>query len=448
MRGPGEPPVVRSGASAAGAGLLAMLVALVLLVPPPASGTPLAESGAHPSAPSLAAPDGTLVGVIVHGNHTTTDAEILRLAGLTIGQAYPESLSGEVADRLRASGRFRSVEVRRRSASIADPEAVVLVILVEEQIGVSIDVPEPGPMRRLRASTMWMPVLDYEDGYGFTYGVRLSLVDLAGRHSRVSAPLTWGGDRRAALEVERSFERGIVTRLQARAGVSRRENPAFELGDRRIQADVRAERALASWVRIGVGARRADVRFGDEHDRLAAIEADLAVDTRRDPAFPRNAVQAAVGLQRLWFERHRDTVRLRTDVRGYIGLVGQSVLALRGVHEWAADPLPPFEQPLLGGAATLRGFRAGHRVGDRLAAASAEVRLPLSSPLQAARAGLAVFADTGAVYPDGSPIGRARFDTGLGAGIFVSAPLFALRVDVARGLGGTTRGHVTLGVRF
>lgn len=443
MRCPGGPAVVRLSPWAAGASLLVML-----LLPRPAPGTPLAEPGARPGAPAPRAPEGTLVGVIVHGNHTTPDAEILRLAGLAIGQAYPEALAGDVADRLRASGRFRSVEVRRRSASIADPGAVVLVILVEEQVGVSIDVPEPGPMRRLRASTMWMPVLDYEDGYGFTYGVRISLVGLAGRHSRVSVPLTWGGDRRAALEVERTFERGVLTRLQARAGVSRRENPAFGLGDRRVQVEVRAERALASWARTGVGARRADVRLGGEHDRLAAVEADFAVDTRRDPAFPRDAVQALVSLQRLWFERHRDTVRLRTDVRGYIGLVGQSVLALRGVHEWAADPLPPFEQPLLGGAATLRGFRAGHRVEDRLVAASAEVRLPLSSPLQAARAGLAVFADTGAVHPAGSPLGRARFDTGLGAGVFVSAPLFALRVDVARGLGGATRGHVTLGIRF
>jgi outer membrane protein assembly factor BamA len=438
--------VVRLGARAAGAGLLAMLVTLVPLRP--ASGTPLAQSAGPPASPAPPAPEGALAGVIVHGNHTTPDAEILRLAGLVIGQPCPEALAGEVADRLRASGRFRSVEVRRRSASIADPDAVVLVILVEELAGVAIDVPEPGPMRRLRASTMWMPILDHEDGYGFTYGLRISLVDLAGRRTRISAPLTWGGDRRAALELERTFDRGIVTRLQGRVGVSRRENPAFELGDRRIQADVRAERALAPWIRVGAGARQADVRFGEQDDRLAAGDIDLAIDTSRDPGFPRNAVRATVGLERLWFARDRDTVRLRTEVGGYIGLAGQSVLALRGVHQWAAGPLPPFEQPLLGGAAVLRGFRAGHRAGDRLAAASAEVRIPLSSPLQAARAGLAVFVDTGTVHAAGSPLGRARFDTGVGAGFFASAPLFALRVDVARGLGGTTRGHVTLGVRF
>lgn len=443
MRGWQELAVPRWGAPAATAGLMLMLV-----LPGPIAAAPPVYPGTQPATPSVSAPQGALVGVIVHGNHTTPDAEILRLAGLTIGQPCPEALPDEVADRLQASGRFRRVEVRRRSASIADPGAVVLVILVEELAGVSVDVPEPGPMRRLRAGTMWMPVLDYEDGYGFTYGVRISIVDLAGRRSRVSAPLTWGGDRRAAIEVERTFERGIVTRLQARAAVSRREHPAFERADRRVRVDARAERALASWFRIGAGARWADIRFGGEPHRLAAAGLDLGIDTRQDPAFPRQAVQATAAFEHLWLAHGRDTVRLRADVRGYVGLAGRSVLALRTVHERAADPLPPFEQPLLGGAAVLRGYRAGHRVDDRLAAASAEVRLPLSSPLQAVQAGLAVFADTGTVYEAGSSLGRARFDTGIGAGVFVSAPLFALRVDVARGRGGATRGHVSLGVRF
>lgn len=433
----------RSGTRAAGAGLL---VTLVLAGPAP--GAPLVERGAQPtlSAPSSSEP--VLVGVIVHGNHTTPDAEILHLAGLVVGQPCPEALDAEVADRLRATGRFRGVEVRRRSASIASPGAVVLVILVEELATVSIDVPNPGPLRRLRASAMWMPMLDYEDGYGFTYGLRVAFVDLAGRGTRLSVPLTWGADRRAALELEHTFERGILTRLRARAGVSRRENPAFRLGDRRTHVEVRAERALTSRIRIGAAARRAGVHFGEDDDQLAAAEFDFTVDTRQDPAFPRNAWQATVGLERLWFERHRDTVRWRADLRGYVGLARQSVLALRAVHEGAADPLPAFEQPLLGGAAVLRGFRAGHRAGDRLAAASAEVRLPLSSPLQAARVGLAVFADTGTVCAAGSSFGRARFDTGIGAGLFVSAPLIALRLDVARGLGGATRAHATLGVRF
>ncbi len=113
---------------------------------------------------------------------------------------------------------------------------------------------------------------------------------------------------------------------------------------------------------------------------MKSFGGDVVVDTRRDPAFPRNAVYAAVGVQRLWFDSSPDTVRLTADGRGFVGLFGQTVLALRAQHVRAADPLPVFEQVLLGGDATLRGFELGYRSGDRLLAGSAEIRIPLSTP--------------------------------------------------------------------
>ena len=47
---------------------------------------------------------------------------------------------------------------------------------------------------------LFLPILRYEEGYGVSYGVRLARTDLLGPKSRVSVPLTWGGERRAALE--------------------------------------------------------------------------------------------------------------------------------------------------------------------------------------------------------------------------------------------------------
>ena len=47
-------------------------------------------------------------------------------------------------------------------------------------------------------------------------------------------------------------------------------------------------------------------------------------------------------------------------------------------------PTPPFANVLLGGAATLRGMRAGSFVGDDLVALSAELRVPFTSPLRVA----------------------------------------------------------------
>jgi outer membrane protein assembly factor BamA len=390
----------------------------------------------------------TVVEIRVHGNHTTPDVDVIRLSGIATGGPFSGTAAADAERRLRQSGRFRRVEIRKRYLSIADPSAVVLIILVEEQPGVSADIPTPGVMRRFRASTMWLPVLTAEDGYGLTYGVRLGVVDALGRRTRVSVPLTWGGERRASVDVERRFTRGPLTRITADAGITRREHPALDVGDRRTYVGVRAERAISSRFRVAAQARVSDVQFGGLDDRLRSAGLQATLDTRRDPAFPRNAVFASATIERLWFAHAEATPRVVTDARGYVGLVRQVVFVARLQQAWSAHALPPFEQPLLGGAASLRGFRVGYRMGDRMAAGSAEVRMPITSPLRIARTGVAVFSDAGTVYAVGERLTHARWDRSVGAGVFVTAPVFSMRLDVAHGLGGGTRAHVTLGLTF
>src|SRR4029453_8314965 len=121
--------------------------------------------------------------------------------------------------------------------------------------------------------------------------------------------------------------------------------------------------------------------------RHSAVGARIALDTRIDPSFPRNAVYTQLGWERVAFPAgHAGRVRL--DARGFVGLGGSPVLALRAQAARADAPLPPAEQPLLGGGATLRGYRAGHRAGDSLAAVSAELRVPFNSPLTFGRFGV------------------------------------------------------------
>jgi len=389
-----------------------------------------------------------IVEVRVHGNHTTPDAEVVRLAGVTAGTPFGAETLDAMRNALDASGRFRRVEVRKRYASMSDPSAILIVIVVEERAGIAIDVPDPGPMRTLRAHTMWMPILRSEDGYGLTYGARLSLVDVLGRRTRLSAPLTWGGERRAALEIERRFERGPLTRAIGAFGISRREHPVSDIGDTRTGFSLRGERAVASWLQVAGAGGISDVAFGDVDERLKTFGGDVVLDTRRDPAFPRNAVYAAIGVERLLFDTSPDTTRLTADARGFLGLFGQTVLALRAQHVRASDPLPAFEQVLLGGDATLRGFPLGYRAGDRLVSGSAEIRIPLSTPRRLRRLGVAVFADTGTIYGARETLDSAVWDTGVGAGVFLQGPLVGLRLDVARGLGSATRVHFSLGATF
>ena len=193
---------------------------------------------------------------------------------------------------------------------------------------------------------------------------------------------------------------------------------------------------------------------------LTTIGADIALDTRRDPAFPRNATFVSLGVERLAFDQAAlgdpeagtgslAATRVALDARGYLGLVRQTVLAVRAQSVTASRALPRFEQQLLGGMASLRGYDAGSRAGDNLAAMSAELLMPITSPLNLARLGVKVFADTGTVYAAGASLADQRFRWGYGLGAFINATVFTLGVDVGwREGGGTPNAHVQLGVRL
>jgi outer membrane protein assembly factor BamA len=206
---------------------------------------------------------------------------------------------------------------------------------------------------------------------------------------------------------------------------------------------------LAPRLKLGGQLGITHIKFEPLHDTFATYGADLTFDTRRDAIFPRDAIYASVGWEALNFTGGAPTInRAHTDVRGYIGLIGQSVLFLRGRLDTADGRVPPYEQALLGGASSLRGFRTGAFAGDNRATAGAELRIPLSSPLGITRLGVSLFGDTGAVYDHGGKLRDATFHHGTGAGVFLLAPFLQLNLDVAYGFGNRLRVHFTSGFSF
>jgi outer membrane protein assembly factor BamA len=321
------------------------------------------------------------------------------------------------------------------------------MIVVNEHDAVSLSDPRPGPLRRLKVATMWLPVLSYADGYGFTYGVRVGFVDPLGPHTRISVPLTWGGERRAAMDIERTFDHALVTRVNGSLATYQRVNPHYDVPDVRLEARGRVERVFTKWVRAGVNGRTTRVDFAGVDARHSAAGVDIALDTRLDPSFPRNAVHAVVGWERMTFE-DGSAGRWLGDVRGYIGIGGSKVLALRAQFAHATAALPLSEQPLLGGSGSLRGYRTGHRAGDNLAALSAEVRVPLSSPLSVGRFGVKGFVDAGTTWPAAARLRDQAFDRGIGGGVYFGVAAFTIDVDVAWPEAGGARTHVGFGVTF
>jgi len=389
----------------------------------------------------------TVIEIRVHGNHATPDADILAISGLRTGDPASEERLRAAEQALKESGRFDGAQVLKRFRSLDNPADILVMILVEERPAVTPEDLTPSPFRRLRAGQQWLPILNYADGYGFTYGVRTSFRGIAGSRSRLSVPLSWGGERRAAAELERSFDTGPVSVVRGALAINRRVNPHYEQADLRTGLRLEAERRLTSWLRAGGNGRVEQVDFGGVVTQHSGLGAHLTLDTRIDPSFPRNAVVAHAGWERVAFETGQ-AHRVLLDASGYLGVGGSSVLALRAQAAQAGAPLPPAEQPLLGGNTTLRGYRPGHRAGDSLAAVSAELRVPINPPLSIGRFGVKGFVDAGTVWSSGTRLSDQRWDRGIGGGVYLGAAVFMLDVDVAWPEEGSARAHVALGVSF
>ncbi len=411
-------------------------------------------------APQSAAPQPAekIVDIRVHGNHITSDADVIKLSALIKGDPFTDATIANAKKALRQTGMFDDVDVLKRFASIDDMSQIVVMLVVNEG-PVKIEMPdvpgaEPKIVRRgFGDRFMYMPIIDAEDGYGWRYGVRVALARPVGKGSRLSFPFTWGGERRAAAELEHTFARG---RLQFGGALTSRENPFYKVRDDRRTAWSRAE-IRAGRLHFGATGKLDHITFGaaDKTDRVEetvkSIGADAVLDTRLDPLLPRNAIYVKSSVERLFPEIRTGSgalYRTRIDANGYLGLIGQSVLAVRAIREDASETMSPYFKSMLGGTANLRGFHAAEFVGDTLVAGSVELRAPFTSPIEVAKTGFRMFADAGTVYDKGQRYKDQTLKQGFGAGLFLSAPVFILNLDVAHGKSSGTRVYFGGGFAF
>ena len=394
----------------------------------------------------------------VHGNQILTNDEVIALSGLKIGSPVTETTIPEVTKRLRDSKKFQDVQVLKRFASISDPSKIVIVMIVSEG---PVDVKMPkgdGEPRIVKkggpSNLMWFPLLDGEDGYALTFGVKFAVVNAGSPDAKISFPLTWGGTRQAAAEYDRTFKNGPFSRIQFGAGIDSRKNPAFEIVDTRRRVQARGERAFGP-LRLGAEGTLQHVSFGGAEDDFRTIGGDVAFDTRSDPLLPRNAVYAIASWEHVTYANGpsepgipRVINRVRLEGHGWIGFIGQTVLEFRAIREDADRPLPAYMQSLLGGWRTLRGFEAGSFFGDTLVTGSAELRIPLTTPLSVGKIGVSAFVDRGTVYPNGQQLRNATFRTGFGGTVWFTAAVFQMSLAVAHGIGAGTRVNFMVGLSF
>lgn len=397
----------------------------------------------HAGAQTVTAP---IVEIRIHGNHSTPDADVLALTGLAVGQPASDDVLEAARARVEASGRFDAVTVRRLERSIDTPDDFMVLVEVTERPGVSPDDLTPGWVTRLTSERMWVPVVRYEEGYGVTYGLQTALDGVFGGTSQLAVPATWGGERRIGVEGTRSFEGRGVSRVQAGADLRRTEHPAFEVVEERTRVFGRLESALAASLRVGVEASHDRVRFDGARADVTRLTADLVVDTRVDPAFPRNAVWGRAAFDRLDVATGTRQ-RTRLDFSAAVAVPARAAVTVRGFVTTTNGTLPPYEQTMIGGGLATRGYRRGYRVGDNAIGWSVTLARPFASPLNVVRHGLRTFVDWATVYDAGTLTSEAAVDRGIGVGWFANLMAVNAYVDAGRA-NGKWRVHVRFGTGF
>jgi hypothetical protein len=79
---------------------------------------------------------------------------------------------------------------------------------------------------------------------------------------------------------------------------------------------------------------------------------------------------------------------------------------------------------------------------------SAEIVVPLTSPVKLGKLGVSAFIDRGTVYPKGERFRDQTLEEGIGGGVWFAAAFLRLNIAVAHGRGASTRLHVGGNVTF
>jgi outer membrane protein assembly factor BamA len=174
---------------------------------------------------------------------------------------------------------------------------------------------------------------------------------------------------------------------------------------------------------------------GTEGGTTTGLGAGLVFDSRDNQLAPLRGGYAM--LRARWHDgaigSDFDYLRYELDVRGFLTVVGEQVLALQAIATGSTGTPPFFDLAKLGGANVFRGSYEGRFRDRQRVVAQAEYRMPMWGPL-----GVTVFGGAGQVLRSWGDfaVGDLRFAGGGGIRVRLSrADRVNLRVDMGFGPG-------------
>lgn len=414
--------------------------------------------------------EGRIRKLVVTGNSRSKIATLERVLQLGPGEVWREQVATQDRERLARLGIFDDVLLSARvpdESENADVGVVDLVVKVKEA--------QTGNV----AATV-----GYGDGTGFIGFVSLSDNNFLGSGDKVR--LDWQRWARIVLQSDGTYAQDSA-RQAFQFGYGRPPGrrgqiawdvavydqntiflPTFNANletirnyERRKGGSLRVGGAVASQLNL-FGTVRADrVGYDPLPDRLGVPQSEWQGANARIGAFGMQAEwdrrnkadypNRGFFIQGNWeqagtaFGGERSFRKLTADLRRYqpidIPRKPGSTFATRLMAGNATGSLPLSEQFFLGGFDLLRGYDLFSIRGDRMALASAELRVPVGPGLVGV-----MFVDHGAAWLPGTAAGSGGWRTGYGVGLRFASPVGPLRLDFAQG--SRLQTYVSLGQAF
>ncbi|HDQ44193.1 MAG TPA: hypothetical protein ENN17_01675 [bacterium] len=382
----------------------------------------------------------------LYGQVRTPASVILRELRLKPGMPLDPSLLNTERDWLVRLDFLRRIDFLTRAVS--DPDRRTLMIVVSEK-----------PRFTFYPSAGWDAL------FGISAGVMLASDNLSGRRETLRIRARFGGIREGRLLWSNPWMAGslrLFTELDLGYTGFRYLYDDFE-------PDFFQEVYRFRWTLGRRFGRRVRIGFRGGWDRVVADDPDALVsrggrdtmaelgltgewDTRDWPFYPGRGVYAKAAVARTRLPDGRILRETDADLRGYLTLRADHILAFQTVVHIADGPVPVCRRVHFNDGA-LRGYRTGSFWGENSLTASLEYRLPLHyerNPSANLHAGtLAVFfADAGAAWLQSDRSGWKRLHGAAGFGIHAVWQRWVLRAEYGVNRGG--RGFLTAGtdVRF
>ncbi len=395
--------------------------------------------------------------LMIEGAKSMRRERILAIAGLPEGAVFDPRELARVAERLRRTGAFRTVNIQESQSVTADNGLPITASLTEEKLrrlafradlasleGLSLGV--IGVHRNLLGGAERLSLAASATGVG---------VDTGGLDYQLAAsferPATFSADTTFALGLVFEREQSADTQLDALSATAQLTHY--------FSSTLTADGSMA------YGIARVDDPSGVAFSRNLSLPLSATWDTRNAKNSASNGVLISAEVKPfVGFGQTEDGVRSTLDARGYLGVknADRFVIAARlqlGMFSGSSLAGSPREDLFFsGGPATVRGqpykslgvyellgsggspFLTG---GTHFLAGSIEMRQKLNDSF-----GFVGFADLGRVDSGGFLANAGNWHAGAGFGIRYETAIGPLRLDIAGPVGGDTGqgGQIYLGL--